>query len=166
MIGKHCWEIFHSTQEPIPECPIQRMRKSLKRERTELHIDDRWCEVTADPILDENHGLSGAVHAVSDITERKQAEDALLEREQKYRTLTEDLPAMICEFLPDSTLTFVNKAYCEYFGMTADELISRPFLDFILEEARQSVKDQYRALTPQQPLKSYPKFMLKTPKSG
>ncbi len=74
MIGKHCWEIVHGTQAPILECPILRMRKTLKRESMELQADDRWFKVTVDPILDADKHLSGAVHIVSDITERKQAE--------------------------------------------------------------------------------------------
>jgi PAS domain S-box-containing protein len=79
MIGKHCWEIVHGTHEPVPECPVLRMKKSLKRERMELPVGESWFEVMVDPILDENNRLTGAVHVVSDITGRKRAEEKLQE---------------------------------------------------------------------------------------
>ena len=39
---------------------------------------------------------------------RKHAEDALREGEKRYRAVVEDMPAMICRFMPDGLLTFVN----------------------------------------------------------
>ncbi|NOR83047.1 MAG: PAS domain S-box protein, partial [Ardenticatenales bacterium] len=77
MIGKHCWEIVHGTTQPIPECPLLRARDSLRRETTELQIGEGWYQVTVDPILDETGGYAGAVHIVSDITERVRVEKAL-----------------------------------------------------------------------------------------
>ncbi len=77
IIGKHCWEIVHGTYQPIPECPLIRAKESLKRETMELQIDKSWFEVTVDPILDTNGKYAGAIHVVSDITERKQAEEEL-----------------------------------------------------------------------------------------
>jgi len=77
LIGKHCWEIVHDTAQPIPECPILRARKSLCREVMELQVGDVWFEITVDPILDAAGRYAGAVHAVSDITERKHVEEEI-----------------------------------------------------------------------------------------
>jgi PAS domain S-box-containing protein len=74
LIGRHCWEVVHGTSEPIAGCPFVRMRKSLRRETMELQRDGQWFEVAVDPIVDEAGQLTGAVHLVSDITERKRAE--------------------------------------------------------------------------------------------
>lgn len=74
MKGRHCWEIVHGTRDPIAECPIPRVMKSLRRESTELHVGNRWFIVTADPALDASQRLVGFVHIVQDITARKQAE--------------------------------------------------------------------------------------------
>jgi PAS domain S-box-containing protein len=76
-IGKYCWEIVHGTAQPIPECPLLRARKSLRRETMELQIGEGWFEVMVDPVLDKAGKYEGAVHAVSDITERKLAEEEL-----------------------------------------------------------------------------------------
>jgi PAS domain S-box-containing protein len=71
-----------------------------------------------------------------DITERKTMEDKLRTSEELYRNVVETQTEMICRFLPDSTLTFVNEAYCRYFGKSREELIGRKFIDLIPENAR------------------------------
>jgi len=77
LIGKPCCEIVHGTAQPIPECPLLRARESLARETVELPTGERWFEVVVDPILDEAGEWAGAVHIVSDITERKRVEEDL-----------------------------------------------------------------------------------------
>ena len=62
-----------------------------------------------------------------------------------------DLPALICEFEPDSTLTYVNRTACDFFGMAEDELIGRRILDFVSPEARHSLWKRYLSLTPERP---------------
>jgi PAS domain S-box-containing protein len=86
IIGKHCWEIIHGTQQPIPECPLIRAKESLKRETMELQIDKNWFEITVDPVLDTNGKYAGAIHIVSDITERKQAEEELKNNRERLKT--------------------------------------------------------------------------------
>ena len=45
----------------------------------------------------------------------KRADRALQESQDRYRRVVEDMPVLICSFLPGGKITFVNKAYCEYF---------------------------------------------------
>ncbi|RPH49498.1 MAG: PAS domain S-box protein [Desulfobacteraceae bacterium] len=89
LIGKHCWEIVHDTAQPIPECPLLRARKSLCRETMELQVGEVWLEVMVDPILDKAGRYAGAVHAVSDITERKRTEERLKEQFEELRRWNE-----------------------------------------------------------------------------
>jgi PAS domain S-box-containing protein len=89
MIGKHCWEIVHCTKKPISGCPFLRVRRSLKRETMDMQEGDRWFEVLVDPILDANNGFTGAIHIVSDITYRKQAEEQLRQKNDRLTALLE-----------------------------------------------------------------------------
>ena len=76
-VGKYCWTVVHGATQPPPQCPVLRARKSLSRESVELVMGGRWIQVTVDPILDTKGGYAGAVHVMSDITERKRAETQL-----------------------------------------------------------------------------------------
>ncbi len=77
VLGQHCWSVVHGTSCPIPECPILRMRQTLRRESMELQVGDRWFEVVVDPILGGDGEYKGAVHILSDMTARKRAEAEL-----------------------------------------------------------------------------------------
>jgi len=84
----------------------------------------------------------------------EQSKDILLLKE-KYKSILEDLPVLIYEFLPDSTLTYVNKTCCSYFDATEEELLGKKVLDFLpLSHQKQAIK-KYRMLTPQNPTTRY-----------
>jgi PAS domain S-box-containing protein len=85
MLGKICWEVVHGTSEQPRDCPIKVMMKTKKRESFVLESDGRWLSITVDPVLDGENNVSGVVHVVSDITERKLAEAEMLKLENKDR---------------------------------------------------------------------------------
>ncbi|MCW5620142.1 MAG: PAS domain S-box protein [Burkholderiales bacterium] len=61
--------------------------------------------------------------------------------EQRYTDLAESQADMVCRYLPDTTLTFVNHAYCRFFGRERGELVGRRILELIPESARQYALD-------------------------
>ncbi len=69
-----------------------------------------------------------------EIVERKQIEAALRVSEARYRAIVEDQTELIVRFLPDGTFTFVNEAYCRYFGVAREALIGAPYQPIIFEE--------------------------------
>ena len=77
IIGHTCCEFVHGTSEVIERCPFLRMRETHARETLIFPLADRWFSIAADPMLDEDGNLIGAVHIMSDITEYKRAEEAL-----------------------------------------------------------------------------------------
>jgi len=91
MIGKSCWEVVHGTKEPIPDCPVVRMMKTKKREISIISSGEQWLEVTADPILDEEGGICGVVHIISDITSRIKMEEALRNKEERFRNIFDNM---------------------------------------------------------------------------
>ena len=76
------------------------------------------------------------VSLFTDVSERERQAEALRQSEERYRTLVEGQPDPICQFLPDTTLTFVNRAYAEFYGREPEELIGRRWLDFAAEDER------------------------------
>ncbi len=72
-----------------------------------------------------------------------------------YRTLVEEMPALICRFLPDGTLVYVNRAYQECFGPDGQPLVGRNFFAFIPESDHLEVKNRYLSLTAANPVVTY-----------
>jgi PAS domain S-box-containing protein len=75
-------------------------------------------------------------------------DDATSRGEVRYRALVEDMPAMVCRFLPDGTLTFINSAYCSYFNKRREHLLGQNFFQFIPEDDQEKVRDHFISLTP------------------
>ena len=55
--------------------------------------------------------------------ERQQTAEKLRQSEIRYRGVVEDQTELICRFLPDGTLTFVNQSYCRYFALSEEYLV-------------------------------------------
>ncbi|MBP0018542.1 MAG: PAS domain S-box protein [Cyanobacteria bacterium SBLK] len=84
--------------------------------------------------------------------ELQQAEAALKASEFRYWEILEAQTELICRFLPDSTLTFVNEAYCRYFHCSKQELIGQKFLTLMPEADRARVQQILQKLTPENPV--------------
>ncbi|MCG6944458.1 MAG: PAS domain S-box protein [Deltaproteobacteria bacterium] len=94
-------------------------------------------------------------HVAREINERKQAENETTKRKNRYRAVVEDMPAMICRFLPDGTLTFVNGTYCSYFKKQREELLGENFFQFIPKQDQQKIKHHFLSLNPDSPMTTY-----------
>jgi PAS domain S-box-containing protein len=71
------------------------------------------------------------------VGERDRQAAILRQTEERYREVVNSQTDLVCRFLPDTTLTFVNDAYCRYFGQSRQALIGRKFLELIPEPARE-----------------------------
>jgi PAS domain S-box-containing protein len=119
----------------------------VRRDNREIRYVYEVCEL----VYDDSCRLIKQAGLIQDVTERKQLELSLRNGEERYRQLADDLPVMICEYLPDSTITYANQAYATYFETSQEELIGRQFLDLVPEDSREEIKQRYMSLTPEQP---------------
>lgn len=63
--------------------------------------------------------------------ERDRTAAELRASEERYRSLVETQNDLICRYLPDGTLTFVNEAYCRYFARPREQLLGMRFPDLL-----------------------------------
>lgn len=98
------------------------------------------------PILDENGEVKFIVCKALDITEEYQKNKRIRINEEQYKAIVENQTNLICRFLPDYTLTYVNKAYCNYFNKSFDELVGTSFLALIPKKDHEKIKKHLNSL--------------------
>ena len=81
-----------------------------------------------------------------DISHEIENQEKLHRLKQQLASVADTQKELICRFTPDTTLTFVNDAYCKAFGKTRDELLGNSFLELIPEKERQEVLNKISAL--------------------
>ena len=86
----------------------ERKRNEAELERHRLHLEEMVAERSAD-LVQANHALSDA--------------------EAFLRMLADHIPGRIAYWNRDTTCGFVNRVYCEWFGLTREELIGRTMED-------------------------------------
>ncbi|HEU0113874.1 MAG TPA: PAS domain S-box protein, partial [Thermomicrobiales bacterium] len=105
----------------------------------------RWLEAVGRNLL-ADAAVGGVVVNTRDVTERKAAAEALRQSEARYRAVVESQTELVCRYLPDSTLTFVNDAYCRFVGRTREALIGLPFLSLVPDDVREPLRRQIARL--------------------
>lgn len=76
------------------------------------------------------------------ISDRKKAEEALVESEKKYRTLIENIQDGVF-IVQDSRIQFANDAFAMIAGYTVEEVVGRDFWEFVAPEDLEMVRDSY-----------------------
>jgi PAS domain S-box-containing protein len=89
LLGRKCYEIFHNASEPPKSCPLVKMLTSTKFEESEMEVEALGGVflVSCTPVFDEKGNVQKIIHIATNITKRKQAEEALQDSEQRFRTL-------------------------------------------------------------------------------
>lgn len=116
------------------------------RHRSEFTVADErtgFLEIAYSDDHSETRDSQAHRALLEDITEmfrtavdRRLVIAALQQSEQRYRSVVEHQSDLVCRYLPDTTLTFVNEAYCRFFGKSREELIGSRFIELIPESER------------------------------
>ena len=100
-----------------------------------------WVNLNIEPVRRDGGDVVESRSMVIDISERKQAESALRESEERFRSVTEQSPSMI--FInKKGKLVYCNKRCKAVMGYTQEEFYSPnfDFFDLISEESKKTVK--------------------------
>ncbi len=116
-------------------------RACLRKDRTKIYVS-----LTASAIQDINQSIIGISAIIRDITERKLAEDALRESEERYRKLVEFSPYAIAVH-SEGKIVFINPAGAKLLGAeNPEQLIGKSIMDIVHPDYRDAVKEQVRLM--------------------
>lgn len=111
----------------------------------------RWFRIKGAPIKGADAQTLLWVGTCTDIHEQRRLLDALRQSEARYRAVVESQTEMVCRFLLDGTILFVNDAYARTFSTTPEVLINTNFWNIIVEEDRLRVRALLESLSPECP---------------
>jgi two-component system cell cycle sensor histidine kinase/response regulator CckA len=133
---------------PLPPDSAERFQAALSGqvksgERCLRSVDgtERWYEITNAPVVDEGGEIIGVCVNARDVSERKQAEQALRESEARYRDLFDNASDLVCTTTLDGTFLYVNPAWHSAIGFPEEVLAQRRFLDLVHADSRERYLD-------------------------
>lgn len=138
-------ESIHPEDLQIDDNDIARLRNNQDTESQIRTINRNgeivWVQVFAHPIWDEQRNcLSGIYGAVKNITDRKNAEEKLINSEVRFRELLEKVNLIAVILDNEGRITFCNNYLLELTGFKSEELIGEDWFDLMIPEEISAVK--------------------------
>ncbi|AGB03897.1 PAS domain S-box protein [Methanoregula formicica] len=95
-----------------------------------------WTETIIALAFDNNRKPAGVVGVIRDITQRKLVENALMESEEKFRSLVETSPGIIWEIDISGKILYISPMVKEVLGYEPEGLVGEKFQELVLKQLR------------------------------
>ena len=149
LIGKSMYEFYPDANER--DSLIATMRRTGSVSGFEVRLRNRdgsiiHCSISAKLSINSNGQIEKIIGSMHDISERKRAEEALQEKETRYRTLFDLSPSGILLMDTDGIIIDTNESFCKSVLYDRDELIGKNILLVVPEQRHSDVKDHIQKI--------------------
>jgi PAS domain S-box-containing protein len=127
LIGKRCHELFQNRQVPCEGCTVLKAKETKKAQSSERVMPDgKIWSLRAYPVLNEQGEVVNLIEFAMDITQRKQAEEKIHEKDIQFRKLSANVPDLIYQFTrsPDGSyyVPIATEGIKNIFGCQPEEV--------------------------------------------
>lgn len=123
-------EYWHLDEKAFAEMDVHPNGKCEPYEKQYIAKDGRRIDILLAVAYYEGRQDSGVAY-IFDITDRKNAERALLESEERFRTMADASPHMVWRLDASGKLTYANKRILEFTSQTYDEVIENGWAEYV-----------------------------------
>ncbi len=122
---------------------VLRRSSEVISQHNSFHIEARclkpdgtitWFYCQVNPKLDSNNNVLGYIGTLTDISDRKQIETALMESEAKFRRLVEGANDLTWSTDVHGIFNYLSPQYQTMFGFDPNDWIGKPFVDLVHPE--------------------------------
>ena len=145
IIGRNCHHFLCPAD--VGACPVTDLAQEVDySERFMLRSDGTKIPILKSVKKIQIGGRVKLLENFIDITKRKLVEEALLDSENRYRSVVENATEAIV-VVQDGKMKYVNPRTLEMLQSSAEQVINQPFTDFIHTGDRAMVVDRYQRRT-------------------
>ena len=105
--------------------------------------------------------LRFGIAAIRAGAEQRQIQGKLRLSEERCRGVVQAQTELICRFSSNRIISFVNEAFCAYFGSRSHEILGQDFIRFIAAEDRQPLEEYLSSATSETPVSNFENRIIK-----
>ena len=151
LIGQTCWRVFRNGTEACSDCTNTKLLND-EGKPTGVYVWEGKNPVTEKWYINYDRAIKWVddrlvrLKVATDVTELKQAEYALRENEEKYRTILQSIEEGYYEVDLEGNLTFFNESLRRHLGYSKEELLGMNHRQFTSEETADRVYETFNSV--------------------
>ena len=156
--GELCYQTLAQAQAVCPDCGVTKIFNQNvpidihEYKKVDSKGNTHWVELRVTPLKDENGNVTAALELAVSITERKEAEKALFEKQLELNRILDSSPTIIFYKDIEGKIILANKSFAESLKKSKEELINKTVFDLYSAEISQAMtNDDIAVLKSKQP---------------
>ncbi|MBN1273921.1 MAG: PAS domain S-box protein [Candidatus Aminicenantes bacterium] len=123
LAGRYCYKIWQQRTEPCIGCPVDKAIETGQLQEAEMTTPDgRTWFIRGNPVRDANGNIIGGIETTLEITDRKQALEALRQSEVQKRAILDASIDRIILIDRDMRIIWANKTTTKEFGVIPEKI--------------------------------------------